>query len=227
MRCEQAQASISASIDGEGDDLDDELVNDHLRHCSNCREFKAMDEGWNRAGIVGTAPEMPDLSRRVRQVVARQDRSESWGIARWTLVVVALQIIAFAVTDLTTTDESGVAAHDARHLGAFSMAYGIALLVVVARPARARTILPVAGVLALAMMITAIVDLASGRIPLAGEVLHLPEVLSVGLVWAIAVPTGRRASTRAASRGPRLALVRDGDERLQRTENDGPTNCEG
>ena len=48
--------------------------------------------------------------------------------------------------------------------------------------------LPVAAVLAGALVITAVVDLVDGRVPLVGEAQHLPEVVSVVLVWLLAVP---------------------------------------
>jgi hypothetical protein len=54
--------------------------------------------------------------------------------------------------------------------------------------------LPVAAVLAGALVITSVVDLAQRRIPLIDEAAHLPEVVSVVLVWLIAVPSRRRPS---------------------------------
>ena len=64
----------------------------------------------------------------------------------------------------------------------------VGLLVVVVRPARARAMLPVAAVLAGALAITALVDLARGEVPLMGETSHLPELISVLLLWLLAVP---------------------------------------
>ena len=70
--------------------------------------------------------------------------------------------------------------------------------------------LPVAAVLAGALVITAVVDLVDGRIPLVGEAQHLPEVLSVVLVWLLAVPAPRRSARRQASAtSAGLQVVRD------------------
>ncbi len=66
------------------------------------------------------------------------------------------------------------------------MAYGIALLVIVYRPSRARAFLLVTMLLATSLIITAIFDVAQGNIPLSGEVIHVPEVLSLVLVWLLA-----------------------------------------
>ena len=61
-------------------------------------------------------------------------------------------------------------------------------------------------VLAGALVITAIIDLVDGQVPLLGETQHLPEVLSVLLVWLLAVPvtaaqlaSGAPTSVRAAA----------------------------
>ncbi len=81
---------------------------------------------------------------------------------------------------------------------------------VVARPARARTMLPVAAVLAAALVLTALVDVARGDIPLANESLHLPELISVVLIWLLANPVRGRRSQRPAA--PPLRVV----ERPQR-----------
>jgi len=77
--------------------------------------------------------------------------------------------------------------------------------------------LPVAAVLAAALVITAAVDLADGRIPLAGEALHVPEVLSVLLVWLLASP-GRRPRIRRwldrRSVQPKLTAVERRDREI-------------
>jgi hypothetical protein len=92
----------------------------------------------------------------------------------------------------------------------------------VARPARARSILPVAAILTGALVITAIVDIVEGRVPLAGETLHLPEVISVVLVWLLAVPAGRRRlrSERSPRPAPELRVV-DGSTAADRDRDIG------
>ena len=104
-------------------------------------------------------------------------------------------------------DRGATSTHAARHLGAFAVAYGVGLLVVVVRPARARTMLPVAAVLAGALVITSAVDLGQRRIPLVGEAAHLPEVVSVVLIWLIAVPPRRLVDRHHGGTRSRLELV--------------------
>jgi predicted anti-sigma-YlaC factor YlaD len=154
-------------------------------------------DDWNDMDTNGPHGEiaeqpMPDLSGAIARLNAAADRAAHWSMLRILLGVVAVQVIAFSLPALVLGDEHDTATHAARHLGAFEVAYGVALIVVVVRPARARSILPVAMVLAGAQVISAIVDLASGRIPLVGEARHLPQVISVVLIWLLAVPrTGR------------------------------------
>ncbi|HEY7627713.1 MAG TPA: hypothetical protein VH761_11620 [Ilumatobacteraceae bacterium] len=147
---------------------------------------------------------MPDLSSAIARLNAAADRAAHWSVLRAVLAVVAVQVIVFALPALVLGEEQDTPAHAARHLGAFGVAYGVALIVVVVRPARARSILPVAVVLAGAQLIAAIVDLAKGRIPLVGEARHLPQVISVFLIWLLAVP-------RTRPKRRRLTVRRSGD----------------
>lgn len=209
VTCDRTRDAISAMIDGETADIEPRLVDAHLRHCADCRAFQEHADATRRLGAIGVAPDMPDLSRRVTKLAAIADRAGAWSIARVLLAVVAAQIIVFSIPGLAAQDSAGTSAHDARHLGAFTTAYAVALIVVVIRPARARTVLPVACVLAGAIIITAVVDLVNGNIPLLGEALHLPEILSVGLIWALAAPAKRRPTPETGPTPPILAVVDD------------------
>jgi predicted anti-sigma-YlaC factor YlaD len=211
MSCERWREAISAQLDGEDPGVDGALLTAHLARCAGCRSFAAAAADARRGQRVGLAPQVPDLSRRVRKAVALADRAGRWSIARALLAVVAVQIVAFSLPALVLGDEHDTGSHAARHLGAFTAAYGVGLLVVAVRPARARAMLPVAAVLAGALVITAVVDLVEGRVPLVGEAQHLPEVVSVVLVWLLAVPAPRRrAHTQAVGR-TRLRAVSGGD----------------
>ena len=156
------------------------------------------------------APSMPDLSRRVSKLNAIADRASAWGVVRVLLVVVAVEVIVLSLPALLL-GEGEANAHEARHLGAFSVAYGVALLVVAFRPARARTILPVAAVLAGALLITAVVDLVNGNVPLLEEATHLPELISVVLVWLLAAAPLRRDRHTQPTADAALRLVEPGD----------------
>jgi predicted anti-sigma-YlaC factor YlaD len=199
MDCERWQEALSALADGEDPAIDQRLMDAHLTHCPSCRAFCDGVDQLLRPSRLHAAETMPDLSGRIVKLNAVADRASRWGLARALLAVVAVQIMAFSIPDLLKRDVAGVSAHSSRHLGAFTVAYGVGLLVVVFRPARARTILPVAAVLAGGMVLTSAVDLFSGRIPLLGEIAHTPEILSVVLIWLLAVPSPRRSERQAGA----------------------------
>jgi Putative zinc-finger len=190
LTCDEAEEHLSAQADGEPvDELRAHALRRHVASCPRCSEFAtALQQApsfidIHRAATDGVADEVDDVARRVRRRVAVADRAASWSIARVLLAVVAIQVIVFSVPDLVA---SGDAAHAARHLGAFNLAYAAALLSVVHRPARARVVLPVSIVLGIALLISAVIDVADGLVPLTSEATHLPEFLSVFLVWRLA-----------------------------------------
>lgn len=200
MECEYWREAISARGDGEDPGIDPRILEAHVRSCARCRAFERELEAMGMSFRLNTAPPMPDLSSRVVKRVALLDRLGRWGVLRAALGVLALQIIFFAVPSMLSGGDAGSSDHDLRHLGSFSIAYAVGLLVVVARPARARTMLPVAAVLAGALVLTALGDVATGRVPLPSEAVHLSEVASVPLVWLLAVPA--RSSGGEGGRGP-------------------------
>jgi predicted anti-sigma-YlaC factor YlaD len=194
MNCEPWQLAISALIDGEDPGIEPRLIEAHLDNCPECRRFHAISEMGRRTARLQPAQQMPDLSKKVSKLNATIDRAANLSIARVLLALVAIDVFFFAIRDLLS-DDVDATAHASRHLGAFSIAYGVGLLVVVARPARARTMLPVAAVLAGALLVTAVVDLLNGAVPLIGEATHLPELISVLLIWMLAVPSHKRATS--------------------------------
>ena len=165
------------------------------------------------AARIGTAPVIPDLSSRIVKAVRVENWLSHWTLARIALAALAVQIMVTSVRPLIFGVDGGTSVHEARHLGAFTAAYAVALLVVVARPSRAHTVLPVAAVLAGSLLITAIIDLSDGRVPLLGEALHLPELASVLVLWLLATSSWRpRRQTRRdvpAGSAPSLRVVDD------------------
>ncbi len=202
--CERWHEAIGALLDNEISPLDPALVEAHLERCSECRQYEEFAHNLRRAQLHPAIPQ-PDLTRRVVKIARMLDRAASWSLARAALAVCAIDVIAFSVPDLLGHD-GGANTHSARHLGAFSIAFGVALLVVVVRPSRARSMLPVAMVLGAALAISATVDLIGGRAPLISEAQHLPELLSVVLLWLLAMPS--RQHRPAMSRTPQRPTLR-------------------
>jgi predicted anti-sigma-YlaC factor YlaD len=208
MSCENWQLAISARLDGEDPGVEARLLDAHLATCADCRGFEAAARASQRAVRLQPAPEMADVSHKVVRLNAVADRAGRSPLARAALLVVAGVVIAFAMKDLVGGHETGATEHEARHLGAFTVAYGVALLAVVWRPARARTVLPAAAVLAGSLAITSVIDILEHNIPLLGESIHIPELLSVLLIWLLAVPAHGPRSKQVTP-GRRLSAVVD------------------
>jgi predicted anti-sigma-YlaC factor YlaD len=218
MACGEWMTAISADADGEDPGVDWRLLAAHLEACPSCRAYRDEVRGLRRVTSVGAAPQMPDLSREVSKRNAVTDRaSRSW-LVRLLLGLTAGAIVATALPDLL--GHGGESVHESRHVGAFSVAYAMALLLVVLRPARARAILPVTLVLAGALLITAAIDVVEGHVPLVNEAAHVPELVSVALVWLLARPLPDPADRRGTgpAHGRELRLLPedapvDGSER--------------
>ena len=146
----------------------------------------------------------PDLAPTVSRAIAVADRASVAAVARLGLIVVAVQIVALALPELLGSPDG----HGARHLGSFSIAYAIALVVVAVRPARAPTVLPVSLVLVAALGITAVADAARGSVAWLGETVHVPELVSLLLLWTL---TRRRSFDRGGSRRSLRLVGADGD----------------
>ena len=191
--CDRWIECVSAMADAEEPELPAELVLAHVRECESCAAF---------ARQLGVAAPSSDPDQLVEVVVSRNaaaDRSPETLLVSALLAIAALAIIAYSIPPLLFGEDSGGSPHTARHLGAFEIAFAVALLVAAWRPARARSILPVALVLVLAIAITTVVDVIYGHVTMQAELLHLPELMALPLVWLLATPPeqwpGRRSRT--------------------------------
>lgn len=216
LDCDEAMMAISARVDGEDALVDPVRLSRHLEGCARCREFESETARGRRASLVAAAPELPDLSVPVARAYATAERRTGWSATRILLALVAVSVIVLSVPGLLLGEDGAAPSHEARHLGAFSMAYGIALLIIVYRPSRARAFLLVTFVLAMALLITAAADALMGHIPLAGELIHIPELLSLVLVWDLArhqpaPPTPDAVDTGASGGPPSLRIVEGPD----------------
>jgi hypothetical protein len=160
---------------------------------------------------VRPAPVVPDRTAAILAAARAERRAPLWLIARLALAVVALtEAVIFAPALLYGNDGEGVPTHAARHLGAFGIAFAVALLVVALRPQQARSLVPMTATLTLAMVVAAVVDVVNHRTSPFLEAHHLLEVFGTALVWLLAVPSSwPRAgghAERAPARGRRAHL---------------------
>ena len=213
MDCDRIRDAISAGADGEEPGVAQDVIDAHLERCAACRAFQHSAHDVRRQVAMYDASSVPDLSRDIVKRVAQADRRRSAPIIRWLLALVAVQIVVLSIPDFLADEPDS---HSLRHLGAFSLAYAVGLLVVVARPARARTMLNVAIVLVAALAATAVFDVVQGTVPLLSETVHLLEVASAVFLWVLARPgrpddPGRPDADLASGRTGGLRVVPDDD----------------
>jgi len=183
MSCDRYREALSVRLDGELPDVPDDELDAHLATCLSCRSVLEAATRLRRGAAIYDTDDIPDLARGVVKGAASDDRRRSIPVVRWLLALVAVEIAVLSIPDFLSGRSD---AHSLRHLGAFSLAYAAGLLVVVVRPARARTMLHVAAVLVAALLATAVVDVAAGRVPLLSETVHLLELASAVFLWMLA-----------------------------------------
>lgn len=188
---------MSARLDGEDPGVADDVVDAHLASCADCRRFAEGGALVRRRMAVRPADAVPDLTRPILEAAERARRlpavarsaspapvAAHW--TRWALLAVALTQLAIAIPPMLLGHDAGAPVHLARELGAWDLALAAALLLVVARPERAVGLVPFAGALALAMVLGAVIDVASGRASLLAESQHLLELVGLVLLWVTA-----------------------------------------
>ncbi len=181
MRCSDVREAISAALDGEATTVDAAAVDRHLVTCAGCRAFAGGAEALSRALRVRSAEPVPNLVAPI--LAAAVPRRRQW--PRYVLLWTGLVQLALALPALAG-DGRGASAHVARELGSWDVALAIALLVVAWQPKRAAGLVPFAAALAGATLLTASIDVLTGRAPASGELLHVIDVLSVAMLWMTA-----------------------------------------
>ena len=191
MSCEIWVEAISAIHDGEDPSVEPRLVRAHVEHCASCRAFERDLAAFRRPP---PHLEAPPSTETIRRRVAAADRSSRATITRALLAFVAVEMLVVSFQPLITGGDVGEASHPVRHIGAFTLAYAVAMLVTVVRPARAGAMFPVAIVLAGAVVVNVAMDMVNGTASLGSEWIHIPELFSVVLVWLLRRPRPAMAS---------------------------------
>lgn len=191
MTCSPYRDAISARLDGEQMGMDEATLDAHLLDCPTCAAFASGSAQLHRASRLRTADDVPDLVGVVLARVETPKRSRpEW--ARYALFAVAFSQLLLALPALLLGDSLGASVHIARELGSWDVALAIGLLYAAWRPERAAGLLPFAAALAATMVLTAVLDVASGRESAFAESHHLLEVVGLVLLVVLARPAWRR-----------------------------------
>lgn len=187
MNCDICRDALSAQLDGEDPGIEMSRLQLHLSGCPGCRAFAEGAVTLHRATRLRPAEPVPDLVGQVLARVATPHRSRpEW--ARYALFAVALTQLLIALPALLFGDSLGASVHIARELGSWDVALAVGLVYAAWRPERANGLLPFAAALAGTMMLTALLDVVSGREALLAESHHLLEVAGLVLLVVLAQP---------------------------------------
>ncbi len=186
LTCDQCRSGVSARLDDEDPGCPAASLHAHLARCAGCRAFETEATRLHRQSRVAAAPPVPDLTPAVLAAIDaephRSDRLDAW---RLGLAVVGLVQVALAVPALLFGTDAGLPVHTARHLGSFDAALGVGFLVIAWRPSRVPGLLPMTAALVAFLLLSSIVDVASGRTAALAELAHTTEMLGLALCVAI------------------------------------------
>ena len=190
MDCDRCRDAISAGLDSEASGIPDDELAAHLETCAGCRGFSSDGAALHRAMRVTAADAVPDLTGSILRAIGDEPRSgavdERTRFLRIALAAIAAIQLAMAVPALILGEDAGLPTHVARHLGSFSLALGVGLLVVAWKPERAAGVLPIVAVVVICLFGSSFIDIVSGRAAPGAEVSHAPELVGLVAVWLLA-----------------------------------------
>lgn len=186
MDCDECREALSADLDGEGDPASVTGASRHLEGCGACRDWEAAAARLHRWVRVRSVESLRDRTDEILAAVplAVRPRPVREGV-RYALLAVGLTQLVLALPALLLADSTAVPVHITREVGAFEVALGVGLLASVWRPRLAAGLLPFAGALAGAMLLTAAIDLFQGRTAAASEGQHLLAMTGVALLASL------------------------------------------
>jgi predicted anti-sigma-YlaC factor YlaD len=183
--------SLSAHLDGEPGGLSMSAVEEHLAACEACRAWHRDVLSMQRRVRVTAAPVLTDETERFVASVHQRQTLDVQGRSR--LLPVRLGLVAVAVTQLVLTGpelllgRDGLAPEHAAHeLGAFTAALAVGLALAAFRPRLANGMVPIVGIVAGLLVLTAWVDASLGHTRITQESPHLLEVAGFLLLLRLA-----------------------------------------
>jgi predicted anti-sigma-YlaC factor YlaD len=133
-----------------------------------------------------------------RPAVSVSSLPERFTMHRWIRVGLAWAAVLLIGGNIVAmfSAGSGSAIHLERHQAAFDVALGLAFLFVAWRPDRAYGMVPFAATFALALSVSAIIDLVHGASTVVRESRHLIELAGLGFLWWLGAAVGPRRRSR-------------------------------
>ena len=194
MDCDACRTALSADLDGEAALVPAAAARRHLEGCAACRRWEVAAAGLHRSVRVRSAEPIRDRTDEILAAIplTARPRPVREGF-RYALLAVGLTQLVLALPVLVVADSAAAPVHITREMGAFEVALGVGLLASVWRPRLASGLLPFAGALAGAMLLTAAIDLLEGQTVAASEGQHVLAMVGVALLAGLTPrPRGRR-----------------------------------
>jgi predicted anti-sigma-YlaC factor YlaD len=210
MDCTVAREGLSALLDGEPLGVEPAELERHLATCPDCRAWRDSAHVVTRHMRLALARPAPAPGAPLLAAVSSQIRRKRWTLSglmrvRLGLVAVAAAQIALTVPQLILGSDHEAPIHVAHEMGSFDMALAVGFLFAAWQPVRARGMHVLVGAAALLLVITALIDVTSGRTTPADELPHLLAVVGWLLMYRVAVltPTGVEPAERLRVGFPR------------------------
>ena len=182
--CETARLAISSSADGETI-AEREALSHHVETCSPCRAYEQRVHQMRPRPVHAVSAPSSAFSERVLEAL-EPDRSTSAEsrFLRVALGIVGVLALIQSLPDLFAAG-SGTNEHMARHLGVFTAALAVGFIYTALRPRRVGGLLPVAAVISIGLVVTAVIDVTAGHTPIAGETTHVLEIVGLVVMWLL------------------------------------------
>ncbi len=210
LSCDEVREAISAQLDDESPGCSPAVLDEHLAGCADCQAWREQAHRVTRRVRVTPAGLTPgDDEALLAVVLAERARVRTTRRRRLTLRA-GLALVALAQLVLTGLllglDHGGMAGmsgmqHMDHELIAFNAALAVGFGFAALRPGRARGMVPIAGIVALAIVAAALIDIIDGSIGTLHETQHVLLVVGWLLLWAVAraegepgTPSGERVS---------------------------------
>lgn len=184
MTCDQYRQWISQRIDGDLSIESGQSLDSHLGSCSACTRFH--NDAWSLHRALRVTPVAAASSSTAPELTPAA-LVGSPGLAsglRWVLAVIGATLVILNAQAMFGAGDS-LEPHISRHDSIFGVALGIGMLIVAARPHRAIGLVPLTTTIAVLMIISAFVDLASGQATMLGEAIHVVELAGLACLWVI------------------------------------------
>lgn len=212
VTCEHIREALSARLDGEPAGMAEDLLDNHVADCADCRAWQRQAIDLKRTTAVAADP--PDLVARVltsvRAAEARTAARRRRALAtRSALALIAAVQLALSVPGLVLGHDHTAPIHVAHEVGSFEAALALGLLLAARWPRLATGMLPLVATITGLLLLTAGSDVAAGRTTAAIEWPHLLDLAGLLLMLRLAMAAGgwpgvrlpRSIPTQPAGRG--------------------------